>query len=48
MENEDYPYQGKQWVGYINDTRIEWDKICEQESCVKSTDNVKFCFETLN
>jgi hypothetical protein len=48
MESEDNPYEGKQWVAYINDSRMEWDEICENELSVKATDNVKFCFELIS
>ncbi|OMJ88104.1 hypothetical protein SteCoe_10002 [Stentor coeruleus] len=48
MENEDNPYEGKQWVAYINDSRMEWDQICENELSVKPTDNLKFCFELIS
>lgn len=48
MENEDSPFDGRQWVAYINDNRHEWDAICEKELIIKHSDSVNFEFELIS
>ena len=48
IENEEKPYDGKQWVVYINEAKFEWDEICEHEIKVKPSDSVHFNYEMIS
>lgn len=45
LECEENPHEGKQWLVYINETKYEWDEICEKEVKVKPTDALHFHYE---
>ena len=48
IENEEKPYDGRQWVAYINEAKLEWDEICEQEIKIKPSDSVHFNYEMIS
>ncbi|CAG9310582.1 unnamed protein product [Blepharisma stoltei] len=48
IENADEPKKGKLWVVYINESKCDWDNICEKEVAVKHSDEVVWYLQKYN
>ena len=45
IENEAHPKEGKMWVPYINDNKMDWNEICEDQLYVKPADLIEWKFQ---
>lgn len=45
LEKEEDPLNGRLWVPYINNAKMDWSQLCSQNRVVKKDDNIELRYE---